>query len=537
MVQKDRSAVLQDPEKEPSAARTESLEPQGDIADMPSKFTKESGSKGDADHKGLGSGFKSSFKLNEEESHSESIRQPESSKSDSKSLASESNTNYPEEIQDALNRAQKFVSTTTATFCRDCGQKLLSKFDPIEVYQSWHREGKIDTMSSVICSGTLCQAKVCIGCGKKPKANNPRNSSKFRGETLGWCCEKGRAFAIWVMLCRYDMLEIDLQQSGSQAASVSRGTANPNTGTGYARMSSLTIVAPRRYEISQPLNFKQMDNYTDNLTQEIIGLMLALLPKPGTKAEQEAIAIASMLELSLLQDRVGQLLRNDSIRNVSQRAKLYFEAFEFVQLLAEHENFDYLVTDDRFIKKKSAGLFELTNPFKKESTFQTALVIGNQSEGKASSLLSCMSNLATQSSVFLGLKTGEAREDHTEMAKLIVKIQKSLSPEKASGHQAATWKDYHKDNCFVSKKDVLEQLRYDSKDFAQKIRNPHKYRMGRISSEIAELVTSLPEGIFVIGDEVRIDVMKALIVGPQGTPYEGGLFEYETRQHKDKPSF
>jgi ubiquitin-protein ligase len=50
-------------------------------------------------------------------------------------------------------------------------------------------------------------------------------------------------------------------------------------------------------------------------------------------------------------------------------------------------------------------------------------------------------------------------------------------------------------------------------------------RNKRILSECANMRTSLDEGTFVIVAEFRPDMMKALIVGPEDTPYANGLFE------------
>ena len=46
-----------------------------------------------------------------------------------------------------------------------------------------------------------------------------------------------------------------------------------------------------------------------------------------------------------------------------------------------------------------------------------------------------------------------------------------------------------------------------------------------LMKELTTLSTSLPENIFVKADENQLELIKALIVGPDGTPYEGGLFE------------
>lgn len=50
-------------------------------------------------------------------------------------------------------------------------------------------------------------------------------------------------------------------------------------------------------------------------------------------------------------------------------------------------------------------------------------------------------------------------------------------------------------------------------------------RIKRLVAEASEMETSLPPNLFVKVDEVRPDVMKCLIVGPEDTPYEAGLFE------------
>ncbi|OIW29342.1 UBC-like protein [Coniochaeta ligniaria NRRL 30616] len=51
--------------------------------------------------------------------------------------------------------------------------------------------------------------------------------------------------------------------------------------------------------------------------------------------------------------------------------------------------------------------------------------------------------------------------------------------------------------------------------------------MKKLVAQIANLRTSLPEGIWVRHGSSRLDVMKVLMVGPKGTPYEHGLFEFD----------
>uniref|UniRef100_A0A7S2HDG1 UBC core domain-containing protein n=1 Tax=Helicotheca tamesis TaxID=374047 RepID=A0A7S2HDG1_9STRA len=65
-------------------------------------------------------------------------------------------------------------------------------------------------------------------------------------------------------------------------------------------------------------------------------------------------------------------------------------------------------------------------------------------------------------------------------------------------------------------------------------------RMLRIHSEVAGLSRDLPvewgSSIFVRIDEERPDVMKALIMAPEGTPYENGVFEFDIRLPDNYPN-
>ncbi|KAL2632127.1 hypothetical protein R1flu_016813 [Riccia fluitans] len=66
----------------------------------------------------------------------------------------------------------------------------------------------------------------------------------------------------------------------------------------------------------------------------------------------------------------------------------------------------------------------------------------------------------------------------------------------------------------------------------------HK-RMLHLSKEIASLVTTLPleweSSIHLCVDEARVDVLRAMIVGPQGTPYQNGLFLFDIFLPPDYP--
>lgn len=69
---------------------------------------------------------------------------------------------------------------------------------------------------------------------------------------------------------------------------------------------------------------------------------------------------------------------------------------------------------------------------------------------------------------------------------------------------------------------------------------PGAARLARIMQECESLTgdtlpLTLQSGVFVRVDEERIDVMKALIIGAEGTPYSGGAFEFDVFLPGDYP--
>jgi len=96
---------------------------------------------------------------------------------------------------------------------------------------------------------------------------------------------------------------------------------------------------------------------------------------------------------------------------------------------------------------------------------------------------------------------------------------------------------WHRENCVRELPDekILESFYFASNAKDMKSSKLAPGRMRRLVKQIASLRTDLPEGIYVRHGASRLDLMKVLIVGPQGTPYENGLFEFDLFCRNDFP--
>jgi len=86
---------------------------------------------------------------------------------------------------------------------------------------------------------------------------------------------------------------------------------------------------------------------------------------------------------------------------------------------------------------------------------------------------------------------------------------------------------------------LLSKLRFDYMDISKyhyttlsaQNKNPGAAKMVRLAQELADISNALPaqhtDAVFVRVDRERVDMMKAMISGAEGTPYAHGLFEYD----------
>ena len=513
-------------------------------------FSKERGSAPRDRGKGKGRAYTSTTRDRISES-----KPSKSSHKISSSIKGNADTGYPEPVRRALKDLQKWAKAIFATKCRKCKTAyLMEDFDVGRYFASWMAmKGSKEAFSicSVVCSDKACGAETCLGCDRKPRLG--KNTASVNGLELDWCCTVGAVFALWVVLCVYDEEELKIQSQSDRI--VAANTPKPNMfnsfcggkskGTGYGSyaMSGFGMFMSIPRPTSAALNFQQAGEKTDDMTKSMLAIAIELLPTDHREAHP---ALCAMIQLSLLQDKAGTLLRNDSLRNVTPRGNLYYAVFEWVNRLGKHPDLQYLVCNERYPKKRSAGIQTLSigatcDGANSGTAGDCALVLCDLEDGMDPSLFDCMSNLATQSSNIISAAQAVSEEfqsrsgqDILTIARRIRGIHKSLGQRSRDPQsrpqtkdKATLWQWYHQHYRVEFVPNMMSYMRSDLAQAARALTYSKPDRVRRIAVEIAEMSTSLPPNIFIRTDEARPDCVKSLIVGPEGTPYQGGLFEFD----------
>lgn len=124
------------------------------------------------------------------------------------------------------------------------------------------------------------------------------------------------------------------------------------------------------------------------------------------------------------------------------------------------------------------------------------------------------------------------RTSDLKLAGRIIEVYDNLAPQTSrkrkdkKGGQRNAWADYNKCNAINMEDNVICHLSRPLQTEARSLGYSPRERLKWLVTETVKMSTSLSLNIFVKFDSVRPDVMKCLIVGPDDTPYAGGLFEW-----------
>lgn len=254
--------------------------------------------------------------------------------------------------------------------------------------------------------------------------------------------------------------------------------------------------------------------------------------------------LAFIIARSPLMQRATSMLTINSVDAASLQCFLYDGVLDFVGALSTHEATACLIYNERPIyHEKGGSLLDVSFESKKGLA---ALKVGMKDTGLA--LVTLLGSLIEQANSVLQHAYPHANEFSDRKGQNMITLSMRLRnvsnlinqnryrfrnemDTSGEGITAAlsNLSDWHRETCVRDLPDdvILDSFSFSSlaKDAASHF--PPRGRMKRLITEVAGLRTSLPEGIFIRYGSSRLDVMKILIVGSKGTPYEYGFFEFD----------
>ena len=442
---------------------------------------------------------------------------------------------------------------TQSIINRKCGEhNILAKtLNPVTVFNHFSTKGIVSALA--VCG--VCKIKRCIGCGTALSKGVDRSNNVIDIPGIAkidLCCEKGKTFILWVLLCGLDALiaprRTTAARSEQQQSSASRSgrldshasygrSRRTSSGTGFARSDIWMEIFehPGCHEGVQSLK-NTPDQQRDNMTGDVLTMIVRILPQT---AQSCGLIMLAMIRCSYLIDRIAELLKNDSIANIVVREKMYVPVIKFAQVLASDATLVSTVVAERLVKKQGISLIEIAGgeiaPFKMSKDGQIE---------KAQSVAAGLTNLKANAAVIMknaaAYQTSPAEQKTVRACQSIMGLASAL--EKAGGRTAGSyistanittsrdpqrvWETWHRANCIIE----LPDASFRNHAFiteAMHITAAPRSRMPKLIEQTGMLQTSLPPGIFVRYASSRPDTFKALIVGPTGTPYSHGAFVFD----------
>jgi ubiquitin-protein ligase len=267
----------------------------------------------------------------------------------------------------------------------------------------------------------------------------------------------------------------------------------------------------------------------DNFSSLILGFLTDLLPSSEREAcfdRDPPAAVLDMLAGSRILKYCAELLRNGSLVDIIKRKDLYEMLFGFLVTLGLHPATRETLFGVRSMYPGTADLL----------TISFSAPLSEQKE-KTPALAECLRDLSIQSSLVLrnakkcetDFETDDGRamlsicEQVSGLAKFIQANNPSCASEKQKSEAPVMPADLPIQS--VDEEEMLPTYRYARDAKGLEASEPGRFK--RLITEITTLQTGLPPGIVVRYCENRPDILKCIIIGPVGTPYENGIFEFD----------
>ncbi|KAL2068951.1 hypothetical protein VTL71DRAFT_15289 [Oculimacula yallundae] len=466
------------------------------------------------------------------------------------------------EVTEHRDRAIRSVQSLRAQFRCECSHPQCPEVSPPpdydKIFYNWLAGSQTVPPTSQFSIWSCKEGhSTCVGCGAAPKFSSESIFTSLG--VVNHCCDGARQFTIWFLLAQFDSLCLEAEATSendskavTKAKAKAKSKAKPGVpGVGYGTdfggmgggwsddeifmtqhmMVATGHAASLSSAIEKNQDILEQNASQDDLLMDTVKILGACLPDTDSDTTIEM----DLFRLSILFDKITQLIRNDSIVDITERLGVYQATAKFVTKIANHPGLVQLLFEERPNKTNTPGLGELSLP-----SYISSHTLDDASASKP--LVACYGDTYLQVRTFLKMlrnpkttikiaNTRRSKESDRLLQDLVrcfetldAAVSKSTYPLTDAQPENA-WLDFADDNKVTFTDDVLLHHRYTNN--FKTIQTSNRGRLTTISKEIATLQTSLPYGIFLKVAESRSDVMKVLIIGPEGTPYAGGLFIFD----------
>ncbi|TGJ87611.1 hypothetical protein E0Z10_g1088 [Xylaria hypoxylon] len=411
------------------------------------------------------------------------------------------NLTEEEKLLRKLQAIRTPVSTFTTRSCSGCGTEIELNANTItNLTKYWVSPNTRYIALGAVCQNPSCPA-TCLGCGKPITASRedifrrPVNIDNIDFE-VSWCCTLGRLAAIWALACGWG-------------------------------------------EEPEDFSLRIQESYF-----RIVGLLIYLPTLTWTRRERSFLTM--VISRSPLLGKAAQILNSKPIGMMARESGLSTAVIFFITGLDDTPG---LIYDARKIYHSVVG--ELLG-----LSFEQAKIKPNiPSKDTGMSFAALVSNLAIEARAILKYTTNKQGKLAVPLEESGSLLMLSNTIDQLSSHydqvketnkiadavpdngvlQPLVNKEWHRSICLSDIPDgkMLATYAYHSEILNIVSSTPRRTR--RLVTELSNLKTSLPEGIFVRHAASRLGAIKALIAGPEGTPYELGLFEFDIFCPHDYP--
>ncbi len=437
------------------------------------------------------------------------------------------------------------------------------------------------------CKGWSCIGEDTYYPGDwAPKFHNSIQTADYHS---AWCCDTGRLFLVFSLLCGPESISPPTtpnkvtkpRAKPEAAASSSTQTGQlegkwrsnkPRTsllskGTGYgdcAPKPPAKISRNRGSAQSSKEGAQDLELYFRTLSS-------LLCSKDANAIRQPAVAL--MIPRSPMLQHASELLRHAAIEEMNTRPTLITAVLDFVEAVASYgETCPVLLRPRiRFPLNEQLGLAVLGEAddvldadTAQHETVQSVVAIieqlavpcrkfvqtssrfggmGGEEDGPLLELMQRICNMASRlgrlrSQLDISDDGGDAppepspasgRPTANVTTRGMLASAAKEAQEMAAKEAMKKAVEWHRESCVKEVPDdvILKDFHFASLARTAEKSKPAPGRMRKLLAQVSSLSTDLPDGIFVRHGESRVDVLKVLITGPVGTPYEHGIFEFD----------